>query len=630
MIVATAGHVDHGKTTLIRTLTGTDTDRLDIEKQRGLSIELGFAYWTACDGRRFGFIDVPGHARFLPTMASGIGGIDAALLVIAADDGVMPQTIEHLTVLDFLGVTQGVVAISKTDGVEKNAIERVRADIETLLADTCLVGSAIVAVDSLSGSGFDDLHNALTGLHTKPRKTDTLSRLAIDRSFSLKGVGLVVTGTLLSGQLSVGDAVTVSPAGETARIRGLHVQNEPMETALTGLRCAVNLTGPGIDTSSVKRGMWLVGNGGKSVTARFDATIRLARDAPASGKRDQTVYLHIGAAKTPARLVLLDRKTLQPCDTALVQIITNEPIDAVFDDRFLLRDHAGSRTLAGGRVLTPFGATKGRAKSARLKHLSLRDREDTADVVQALLRAPPFIVDLHEIGVERNLSTDAIHRLSETASGTVFTHNSHLHLADTEKWKILAAKVTESLAACHETDPHLAGLTGRALTKRLGPDTPDAALVEALLAHLVQTRRITLANGLYRLPSFSPGLAAEDDRIWHNAKALLEAAGSQAPTVHELAKAMDLTPDLLAGVLNRASSLAFAVHISRNRYLLPETFALFRKTASTLGNDYPDGFAATDFRNRAGIGRNLAIDVLEYMDRQGITQRQGNSRTTRS
>lgn len=630
MIVATAGHVDHGKTTLIRTLTGTDTDRLDIEKQRGLSIELGFAYWTACDGRRFGFIDVPGHARFLPTMASGIGGIDAALLVIAADDGVMPQTIEHLTVLDFLGVTQGVVAISKTDGVEKNAIERVRADIETLLADTCLVGSAIVAVDSLSGSGFDDLHNALTGLHTKPRKTDTLSRLAIDRSFSLKGVGLVVTGTLLSGQLSVGDAVTVSPAGETARIRGLHVQNEPMETALTGLRCAVNLTGPGIDTSSVKRGMWLVGNGGKSVTARFDATIRLARDAPASGKRDQTVYLHIGAAKTPARLVLLDRKTLQPCDTALVQIITNEPIDAVFDDRFLLRDHAGSRTLAGGRVLTPFGATKGRAKSARLKHLSLRDREETADVVQALLRAPPFIVDLHEIGVERNLSTDAIHRLSETASGTVFTHNSHLHLADTEKWKILAAKVTESLAACHETDPHLAGLTGRALTKRLGPDTPDAALVEALLAHLVQTRRITLANGLYRLPSFSPSLAAEDDRIWHNAKALLEAAGSQAPTVHELAKAMDLPPDLLTGVLNRASSLAFAVHISRNRYLLPETFALFRKTASTLGNDYPDGFAATDFRNRAGIGRNLAIDVLEYMDRQGITQRQGNSRTTRS
>lgn len=626
MIVATAGHVDHGKTTLIRTLTGTETDRLDIEKQRGLSIELGFAYWDAGDGNRMGFIDVPGHARFLPTMAAGIGGIDAALLVIAADDGIMPQTREHLAVLDFLGVTQGVIALTKIDAADDGALDRIGKEIEHLLADTGLAGSPIVPLDSVSGAGFDDLRTALKALQPIERQPDAPVRLAVDRSFLLKGVGLVATGTLLTGQLAVGDTVTVSPKGKIARIRDLHAQNETTETAIAGQRCAVNLTGPDIDTNSVKRGCWLVGNGGESVTARFDATIRLAQDAAAVKRRDLPVYLHIGAAKTPARLVPLDRKAVPPGETALAQIVTHELVDAVWNDRFLLRNHAGTRTIAGGRVLTPFGATRGRASADRLKQLSARDRTDTAAVVNRLLQAPPCYVDLYGIGVERNHAPACTDHLADSADATRFTANGRLHLVNTEYWEKSSSRVLETLTDCHDREPYRPGLPENVLLKRLGPDAPDAFLYTALLETLVSDGQIVSGGGLIRLPSFSPALSQEDSALWLPAKALFETAGAQAPTLHELAKEMEISADLLATVLNHAAALGLAVHISKNRYLLPETFALFQTIIRVLASEQPDGFAVTDFRDRAGIGRNLAIDVLEYMDRQGFTRRDGNLR----
>ncbi|MEQ9491508.1 MAG: selenocysteine-specific translation elongation factor [Alphaproteobacteria bacterium] len=627
MIVATAGHVDHGKTCLIRTLTGTDTDRLNVEKQRGLSIELGFAYWSAGDGRRFGFIDVPGHARFLPAMVAGIGGIDAAVLVVAADDGVMPQTREHLAVLDFLGVTQGVVALTKYDATDKDTVDRIAGDIEELLADTGLSGSPIVPVDSVSGTGFDNLQKALTALQPIARQKDAPARLAIDRAFLLKGVGLVATGTLLSGRFSVGDTVTVTPSGQAARIRGLHAQNEQVDGANAGQRCAVNLTGPGIDTESVKRGCWLVGNGGDSVTSRFDATIRLAPDATAIKRRDLPVYLHIGAAKTPARLVPLDRTGLPPGETALAQVVTDESVDVVWNDRFLLRNHAGTRTIAGGRVLTPFGATRGRTKPAHLNRLGLREREDSAAVIQALLKTPPYHVDLHEFGIERNLPKASIGDLANTTDATRFIANSRLHLANTAFWKTTEDRILETLTDCHEQEPHRPGLPEKGLLKHLGPDAPDAVLYKALLEKLTDDRRIVSVGGMIRLPSFSATLSQEDDALWLPAKAILETAGTQAPTLHEMAKKMEAPADLLAATLNRAAALGLIVHVSKNRYLLPETLAVFQSVIPALASEQPCGFAVTDFRDRVGIGRNLAIDLLEYMDRQGITRRDGNIRT---
>jgi len=629
MIVATAGHVDHGKTTLIRTLTGVDTDRLAIEKQRGLSIELGFAYWNAVSGERYGFIDVPGHARFLPTMAAGVGGIDAALLVVAADDGVMPQTREHLDVLDFLGVSQGVVALSKGDLVPEDRIDSVISDIEAALAGSGLAGADIIPVDSLSGRGFDNLRTALSTLQPKARQTEAPARLSIDRSFILKGVGLVVTGTLLSGKIAIGDTLTVSPAGLDARVRGLHAQDEKVEAAQAGQRCAVNLTGPDIDTDTVRRGYWLVANGGASRTTRIDTEIRLGEDSPILKRRDLPVTLHIGAAKTVARLVLLDSKTLGPGETALAQLITDEPVDAVFNDRFVLRDHAGARTIAGGRVITPFGAARGRAKPDRLQQLAARRKDKALDALRALLGIPPFHVDMTAFCAERNLLPSASRELIESAGAIGITHDGKQHAINTEYWDRWKDCIAGTISAYHERHPHLPGCTEADFRKTFPGDGPGRDLLKVLLGNLRDTGIIGYRNGVYCLPGFSPSLTKEDEVIWRQAEARFEQAGPQAPTVHELAKELAIEPEKLGTVLDRAAALGSIVHISRNRYLLPKTVTDFEKVASSLGEEYSEGFPVTAFRDQAGIGRNLAIDALEYFDRQGFTTRHGNLRTTR-
>lgn len=629
MIIATAGHVDHGKTTLIRTLTGVDTDRLEIEKQRGLSIELGFAYWNAPNGDRIGFVDVPGHARFLPTMTAGVGGIDAAILVVAADDGIMPQTREHIAVLGFLGVSQGVIAISKCDTVSEEKIADVKSEIIALLAGTAFSCAPVVVIDSLSEHGFDALRLALTSLMRQTRKTDAPARLSVDRAFLLKGVGLVATGTLLSGRITIGDTLTVTPSGFSARVRSLHAQNEKVDTALAGHRCAVNLTGPDINPGTVKRGSWLVENAGKSTTTRFDTEIHLAEGSPRLARRDLPVYLHVGAAKTTARLVLLDCRVLEPGGTALAQLVTDEPIDVVYNDRFVLRNHAGNGTIAGGRVLTPFGATKGRSKQARLQNLVARKADDIMNVLQSLLDLPPYCIDLAAFCIERNLHPSATVEFDGALDATMLTHGTETFLVNTQWWDKWSEQTMEDLSTFHNRSPFLPGLSKKDLLRTLGSDGPDAEVFRYLMDRLVAQNKVLHRNGVYSVHNFTPSLIPQDEAVWQQLKRLLELAGSQAPTVHEMSKDLTIEPNVLAAVLNRVAALGLVHHISKNRYLLPETLNHFETVASALGNTDTEGFAVTDFRDKAVIGRNLAIDVLEYMDRQGVTVRHGDHRLVR-
>ena len=374
MIVGTAGHIDHGKTSLVRALTGIDTDRLKEEKARGISIDLGFAYLPAPDGSVLGFVDVPGHERFVRNMLAGATGIDFVLLVVAADDGVMPQTREHLAIVNLLGIDRGVVALTKCDLVEPSRRAEVSADITQRLENTGLADCEIVPVSTVTGYGIDRLRDRLfdaAGM-MRARVASGAFRLAVDRSFTLAGSGTVVTGTVLSGAISTGDRVVISPSGLAARVRSIHAQNRPTERGVAGQRCALNLAGSGVTKDSIERGDVVLDPDLHAPTDRIDATLRLLSSEQKPVIQWTPVRLHHAATEVGARIVLLGNEQIPPGGEALIQLVLERPIATAAGGRFVLRDTTAQHTIGGGIFLdlrapvaqTPFAAAAGATASA--------------------------------------------------------------------------------------------------------------------------------------------------------------------------------------------------------------------------------------------------------------------------
>ena len=393
MIVGTAGHIDHGKTSLVRALTGIDTDRLKEEKARGITIELGFAYIPNDAGGMLGFVDVPGHERLVHTMIAGAASIDMALLVVAADDGVMPQTREHLQILSLLGIDKGLVALTKTDLVDADRIAEVEREIDAVLATTPLAGARIMPVSSATGAGVEALKHELFRLAMQQprRSTDKAFRLAVDRSFSLAGAGTVVTGSVVSGEIRLGDTVLVSPAGHTARVRSLHAMNRAAEHGIEGDRCALNLRGPDIHHSNIRRGDWIVAPANASASSRCDVELTLL-DTERRGLRHWTpAQLHHGAAQTDARIVLLESDVLQPGQSGLAQLVVDQAQLFRYGDRIVLRDTSAQRTIAGGRVLDPAAPDRNRRRPERLALLRALAASPPAEALKQALALPPFL-----------------------------------------------------------------------------------------------------------------------------------------------------------------------------------------------------------------------------------------------
>ena len=396
MIVGTAGHIDHGKTSLVRALTGVDTDRLKEEKARGISIDLGFAYLPAPDGAVLGFVDVPGHEKFVHNMLAGATGIDFVLLVIAADDGVMPQTREHLAIVDLLGITRGVVALTKIDLAAPAQQAKVLADIGDLLQGTGLEGAEVVAVSTVTNDGIDALREKLfDAAHTiRARATAERFRLAVDRSFTLAGAGTVVTGTVLSGAVATGDHVTISPSGLVARVRSLHAQNRPTERGVAGQRCALNLAGDGISKDAIARGQVVLDPDLHAPTDRIDATLRLLATEQKPVTQWMPARLHHAATEIGARIVLLGDAPIPPGGEAPVQIVLERPIAAAAGDRFVLRDTTAQRTIGGGKFLDLRAPSRKRRTPERLAQLQAHTIEDPERALAALLDIAPHYVDL--------------------------------------------------------------------------------------------------------------------------------------------------------------------------------------------------------------------------------------------
>lgn len=621
MIVATAGHIDHGKTALVRALTEIDTDRLKEEKQRGLSIDLGFAYADVGADLPLGFVDVPGHERFIRNMLAGVAGVDFALLVIAADDGPMPQTLEHLAILDLLGLTQGAVALTKTDRATPERVRALGDDIRALLAPTSLADAAIYPVCAATGDGIPALqrHLAERARAQAWRPPRGGFRFTVDRSFTLKGSGCVVTGTALAGALQTGESVIVSPEGITARARSLHVHNAPADAVVAGQRCAINLAGP-VHHESIRRGDWLVAPHLHHPTQRLDVTLRLLATETRKLKHWAPIQLSLGAAVRNGRVALLERTSLAPGEQGLAQLVLDQPVQAAVGDRFVVRDPAAQRTLAGGRILDPFGPARGRAGERRrqlLSRLSVNDSPEAS--FSAWLDSEPAGINLDRFGVAFNLDGKGLAQCVESQAIVQIPTRRGLVGLRTEQVDALNRQLIEGLDAWHRGHPDSLGLTEPELARRAGWRlVPEVR--RALFTRLLQGGALVRSGFHFHRPGHRPTLDGGDQATLDATTDILNQAGLRPPILGELADRLGQDKADCQRFLERMQSLGLLVRVAANRYFLPATVTALADIAVALAKASPDGrFDAATFRDASGIGRNLTIQVLEYLDRAGVT-----------
>jgi selenocysteine-specific elongation factor len=612
MIVGTAGHIDHGKTSLVRALSGVDTDRLKEEKTRGISIDLGFAYLPTKDGHVIGFVDVPGHERFIHNMLAGATGIDFVLLVIAADDGVMPQTIEHLTIVDLLGIDRGLVALTKCDLVDADRLTKVRNDIASALLPTALSGTEILSVSSTTGEGVDTLQQRLFAA------ADTLGvravkgrfRLAVDRSFTLKGTGTVVTGTVLSGTVSIGDHILISPAGKAARVRAIHALNRPAQSGKAGERCALNLAGDGISKDAIARGDVILDPELHAPTERIDALLRVLPSEPRPIGQWMPVRLHHAAAEIGARIVLLGDKSIEPGGEAIVQLVLERPAAAAAGDRFVLRDTSAQRTIGGGRFLD----LRAPERMAQLQALLAPDPEQA---LVALLDRPPGYVDLTAFARDHALASTELTAMASRISLVQIAAPKAILALSPATWLRFKHDLMTTLEKFHSENPDLAGIGLEQLRLRLEPRLPAPAFA-ALLQGLQRNKDV----------SHEVRLTSEDEVAWTKIRPLI--GGSERfrpPRARDIARILDLPEPDVRKLFKLLGRIGRVDEVAHDHFFLRAVVAEMVEISTELAAAGEGGyFSAAQFRDRLENGRKVAIQILEFFDRHGVTMRRGDYR----
>ena len=628
MIVATAGHIDHGKTLLVKTLTGVDTDRLPEEKARGISIDLGFAYWPLESGAVIGFVDVPGHERFIRNMLAGVCGIDFALLVVAADDSVMPQTVEHLHILDLLGIRHGAAAITKADRVGPERVEAVRAEVAALLAPTRLAGIPVLAVSAVTGMGMDELKRHLTaaaGSYAARMTEGQHFRLAIDRAFTISGSGTVVTGTVFNGAVAVGDRLVVSPKGTPVRVRGVQMRGKPAERAQAGQRCALNLTGTDLET--VARGDWVLAEAIHAPTQRLDARVTVLAAEAEPLEHWTPLHLHLATADVTARVSIPREDTIAPGASAIVQLALAKPVGALNGDRFILRDQSARRTLGGGIVLDPFARAARRASEPRLAELAALEQGSPEAALAEMLKAAGRSVDLARFERTFNLKPERAAALYSAAGVAVLGKDDRAGVS--RAWRDgLRQRIVTAVLDYHRAQPQAVGVEPALLRKQLAPQLAAPAF-HSLLRELADERKIEIAANLVRQPGHDATSNPEDQRLWQVVLPALERGGFSPPPVAELAAALKLKEATLKDFLHRKARGGEVMRVPPDRFYPRATLATLAATAQALSRANPNGFTAAQYRDATGIGRSLAIEILEFLDTLAITQRVGDARKMR-
>jgi selenocysteine-specific elongation factor len=626
VIIGTAGHIDHGKTALVRALTGVDTDRLKEEKARGISIDLGFAYLPTPDGAVLGFVDVPGHERFVHNMLAGATGIDFALLVVAADDGIMPQTTEHLAIIDLLDIGRGVVALTKADRASPSRRAEVAAQIAEMLAPTRLSDAEVIAVSSLSGEGIETLRARLfEAARVTAHRGPGRFRLAIDRCFTLAGAGTIVTGTVLSGLVSAGDRVMVSPSGLPARVRSIHAQNRPTECGKSGQRCALNLTGDAIHKTAVGRGDVVLDPELHAPTSRIDVALRLLASELTPIGQWAPVRLHHAANELAARIVLLGDEPVLPGFHARVQLVLERPIAAAVGDHFVLRDTSARRTIGGGRFLdlrAPARKRRTPQRQAQLEALAIADAESA---LIALLNRAPHGLDLWAFARDRALAASQIDAMVERHRMICLGAPPFVLLPNA--WTDFRRNLTATLHSFHADNPDLPGIGRERLRLRLDLRLPASAFAVAL-QDLARAGELKLDGAWVRAPGHEVRLTPPDAVTWANIKPLLgERARFRPPRVRDLAETLRLPEAQVRRLLKLVGRMGKVDEVAHDHFFLRATVAEMVDIAIELANNASDGqFTAAQFRDRLDNGRKVAIQILEFFDRHGVTLRRGDLR----
>jgi len=624
VIVATAGHVDHGKTSLIKALTGVDTDTLAEEKARGLTINLGYAYLPSSDGRVIGFIDVPGHHRFINTMISGVSGIDRALVIIAADDGPMPQTSEHLNVLNVLGVTDIDIVITKIDAVSPERVMEVAQKAGELVYARCESEGKVFQVSSVTGDGIDVLKSHLESLRPQGRDQALQRgfRLSIDRRFHVSGAGLVVTGTASTGTISVGDHLILQPKELEVRVRELRANDAVTTSAGAGQRVALCLAGK-IELGDIDRGDCLVEPALDQLSQRLDVQLSLLSDAPTALKHLSPAKLYIGAGRVSAKVALIEKgiSSLAPGQTSMAQLILDAPISAYSGERFVLRDDSESFQLGGGVVLDPNGPQYGKAKPERLIWLSALATGSVDTALQHLL-ASNMTTNWSDLTRAFHLKEGAaIPSLPDTAVKFDLQQSTWI----TTRNAIAAARhaLLDAFSDAKAQASDARGVPKEKLIK-LASKASNGALLEATLTILITTGVLEVTDGRVH-DAKDLNKPDGNERHWSSLERQLQTAGHHIPVLSELQRDAQLDETSLKLALKHGADRGFLHRINATRYALTTTLLDFAETSESLASER--NFSVADFKDELGIGRKLAVEILEFFDTINFTQRQGNERT---
>jgi selenocysteine-specific elongation factor len=636
MIVATAGHVDHGKTSLVQALTGVDTDTLAEEKKRGLTIDIGFAYLPISDLSSIGFIDVPGHERFIKNALCGLTAADFVLLLVAADDGPMPQTREHLSIIDLLGIQQGAIVVSKIDCVPAARVDEVLKDLEMLCAGTALAAWPTFELSAVSGEGVDALSSALRVKAEvdcrvgdelpSDEDIDTHFRMPLDRVFDIKGAGLVVTGTIFAGSIAVGDTVCIAGSNLQLRVRGLRVHDVERGRGHSGQRCAINLSGSGLRKALISRGDWITSLQVTPPLQRFDAEIKVVNDSLWPLRHWTPLHLHLGAAETTARLAVLSGGAIAPGKQGLVQLVSDHPIGATYGDRFIIRDQSARHTLGGGRVLDIFPPRRGRAHADRLVWLQQMQQEEPMAALRGLLESSDGGVDLAQFVANRNLAgrvqTEIMqaddHIMLNLAGAQIGFSQA---VADAH-----AGNIIQALKRCHQRQPQAHGFSLAELIGQLERKL-SRRLLEGFIEWLQQRDLLKIDAAGYALCAQQSDLNPLESEQWQLIESALSGNRLRPMTLAELMQATQISQSQLKPLIERLSRVGRVVKLSSSLLVLPLILGELQELIGQLQERSSDGvFSVAEFRDASGIGRNRCIEILESFDARGITRRSGSGR----
>jgi selenocysteine-specific elongation factor len=638
IIVGTAGHIDHGKSSLVEALTGTNPDRLEEEKRRGITIDLGFAF-LKLDDVQFGFVDVPGHERFVRNMLAGVGGIDLVLLVIAADESIKPQTREHFDICKLLGIPRGLIAITKSDLVDSDVVGLVRLEAEEFVRGSFLEGAPIVPVSAKSGFGLDALRRELltVALAVPPKDASRYFRLPIDRSFAMKGFGTIVTGTLVSGSLKIEDEAEIYPIRRHVRIRGLHSGGKPIDGAVAGQRTAVNLAG--IDHGDIQRGMTLSVPRIFEPTARFDARIILTSGLASTNpetqllpparalKNHSRVHFHQGASDTIAEVVLLEGNAMSPGESAFAQLRLENETLLLPGDRFILRQFSPVITIGGGVVIDAHAARHGRSDPAIVPFLETLERGSHEQVLAGLTQRWARPLGLTEIigrtGWMEGEILAAVKKLGGAKQVRTLSEQP-LKIASFELVEHCAAALGKAVEEFHRANPLAAGIPKQELRGRIGD--PDADFFQVALDDAIRARAVAVSGDIVQLAGREIALAPEEARAKEIIEREFERAGLTVPSFGAVLEKLPVEPGrakkILQILLREKVLIKVAEDLAFHRTAVDKLRGLVSAYKQRNGNR----LSVPAFKELTGVTRKYAIPLLEYLDREHVTRRVGDER----